>query len=277
MFVYGLPIISREWIRVNLVKNTNDNRKAIYFLVSIVLFICEINVFVISRSMFNISTAIKTSLSMLLPILIKNIVFTYVAKYTNMLPGVIYSFSMKLFIWIIPIYPNIPWIISTIFDCAILICLYLYFQYTVQAQLRLLTKNTLKDVNPKKIVIFISIAVMTLWFFTGTLYYAPYSIYSQSMYPNIQKGDIVIIEKCSIDEIKEKDIIEYQDGNKIIVHRVERIEYNKKGEKIYITKGDNNNGIDDINVTKNMIIGKVIYKVPYLGWPSILINTRKGG
>jgi len=273
LWIYGVPIISIEWIRVNLVRNVKGNKKTIiYLIISLILFIAEINVFILARSFYSISLFFKSFFSILLPLIIKNIVFTYIVEYSNILPTTIYSICIKMFLWIMPIYPNIPWLISTIFDSVLIISVYLYINYTVNKELRLISKTMIKELNPRKIVIYMAIALVLLWFCTGTLYFAPYSILSNSMYPEIKVGNLVIIEKCSKDQINENDIIQFRVQNKVIVHRIVQIDYNEKGERIYITKGDNNEAVDETKIKDYNIIGKVVGNIRYLGWPSVLID-----
>jgi hypothetical protein len=41
---------------------------------------------------------------------------------------------------------------------------------------------------------------------------------------------------------------------------------------VFKTKGDNNNAIDYFDVQGYNVLGKVIYKVKYIGYPTIWIN-----
>jgi len=56
-----------------------------------------------------------------------------------------------------------------------------------------------------------------------------------------------------------------------VVHRVVE-KRQKNGEFSIITKGDNNNTVDQEPVTEQQIIGKVIYKIRYIGYPAIWLN-----
>lgn len=68
-------------------------------------------------------------------------------------------------------------------------------------------------------------------------------VLSGSMEPVLSVDDIVIIKKT--DDIKEKDIVVFQSGNSLIIHRVISVE----GDVIQ-TQGDANSGPDDkINVS----------------------------
>ena len=274
LFVYGIPIIAREFIRVNLVRNTKFNSKFIYIIIALTICVSEFNVFTFLRKISSISMFIEDFISIIMPIIIKNIVFTFIAKYTNVLPGILYSLSNKLFLWIIPIYPNIPWIVKVIFDSTLLISLYLCIRYAIQKEMRIFTRDMIKEFNPKKIIIFMCVFLIIICFGLGIFRYSPYSILSNSMYPNLEKGDLIIIDKCKIQTLKIGDIIQYKQEGKKIVHRIVDI-LDENGETYIITKGDNNFHVDEIKVNKDIFVGKVIFKIKYLGLPSIWINELK--
>lgn len=80
-------------------------------------------------------------------------------------------------------------------------------------------------------------------------------IKSNSMYPKLEKGDIVLIKKYN-NYIK-GDIITYSfEDNYLVTHRI--IEKNNEG---FITKGDNNNSEDNELIKLENIKGKVILKI----------------
>jgi signal peptidase I len=94
--------------------------------------------------------------------------------------------------------------------------------------------------------------------------------------PNINIGDIVIInQKYDNSKLKINDVIAYEYENKIIIHRLVKIEKVTKTEYYYYTKGDANNAMDNYIVYENMIKGIVEEKIPYLGYPTIWINRIK--
>ena len=89
--------------------------------------------------------------------------------------------------------------------------------------------------------------------------YAVLEVVSGSMEPTIKIGDIIVIDtKSKTYEIG--DVITFYDTNgNFVTHRIVDI----KGGKM-ITKGDNNKSPDeDMNI--DHIVGKYIYKVPFLG------------
>lgn len=75
---------------------------------------------------------------------------------------------------------------------------------------------------------------------------------SNSMYPTLKKGDVILIKKYN--NYKQGDIVTYaEDSNYLITHRT--IEKNNNSFK---TKGDNNNSEDDKTIQLENIKGKVI-------------------
>jgi len=101
---------------------------------------------------------------------------------------------------------------------------------------------------------------------------------SFSMKNGFKKGDIVVVWGRFIPKIG--DVIIFQanpesTAPRPIVHRIVKIE-NIDGKTIYQTKGDHNseqlsknNNIyktDETTITPERIIGKVVFKIPYLGW-----------
>ncbi|HLC58833.1 MAG TPA: hypothetical protein VJI68_03140 [Candidatus Nanoarchaeia archaeon] len=83
------------------------------------------------------------------------------------------------------------------------------------------------------------------------------------------KGDLMILFKPK--EIKQGDVIVFwgSDGEPII-HRT--VLSQEIGGYIQ-TKGDNNkfSRADEINISESRLIGKAVLRVPYLGWPKILL------
>lgn len=89
-----------------------------------------------------------------------------------------------------------------------------------------------------------------------------YVITTDSMKPNINVGDIVIIKQIENDDLYENDVITYRlsTEEERVTHRII-----DKTEDIYITKGDNNKLEDKSIVRYENIEGKVIFKVPFIG------------
>ena len=100
--------------------------------------------------------------------------------------------------------------------------------------------------------------------------YGAYVIISGSMEPIIKVHDAVITKRCTEEDIKIGDVVTYRSLESayygiLITHRVVNIE-EKDGEKVFITKGDHNETIDRTPVKFNQIQGKVVMRVPKIGY-----------
>jgi signal peptidase I len=110
-----------------------------------------------------------------------------------------------------------------------------------------------------------------------------YVVFSDSMIPNLNTGDIVFVEnedhkiRSSFDKLKIGDIIVFKPGSsaildqesaKTIVHRVIEVEIDPNGTRVIRTKGDANPySIQSLDypIIKEDYIGKVIHVIRYLG------------
>ena len=100
--------------------------------------------------------------------------------------------------------------------------------------------------------------------------YGAYVIVSGSMEPLIKVRDAVVVKRTTEENIKEGDVITYRALDEayygiLITHRVVNIE-TIDGERVYITKGDHNDTIDRSPVKFDQIQGKVVMRIPKIGY-----------
>ena len=96
--------------------------------------------------------------------------------------------------------------------------------------------------------------------------YKVYDILTGSMNPTIKPGNLVVVKEVLPNEVKKNDIITFRSDitNNITTHRAIDI-VNSGGKIEFITKGDANNTQDPIPLDGKLLVGKVIFQVPYLG------------
>ena len=105
-----------------------------------------------------------------------------------------------------------------------------------------------------------------------------YTILTQSMYPTIKAGDVVITYKEEDNIYNKGDIITYVSNNNggiTITHRVYEA-YNVDGEYSYKTKGDNNNAPDSEVIKSGSVLGKVVFKIPKAGYIQQFLSSKFG-
>jgi len=86
------------------------------------------------------------------------------------------------------------------------------------------------------------------------------------------RGAMVITTEVSPDAIKEGDIIEFRQGEMMVIHRVIEIE-ESGGAKQFITKGDANDNPDMDPVSPEQVKGRVMLNVPRLGWITLFFRS----
>ncbi len=109
-----------------------------------------------------------------------------------------------------------------------------------------------------------------------------YVVLSGSMLPSIQIKDIVVTKKIAAEELEIGDIITFiapdsRYGGISITHRIIDKYYDESlGTYSYRTQGDNNNVADASLVPNNNVLGKVILKIPKLGYIQDLLSSKGG-
>lgn len=111
--------------------------------------------------------------------------------------------------------------------------------------------------------------------------FSAYVIISPSMVPNINVYDAVITARVSQNKIGMYDIItflskEIDTHGVPITHRVVGILKTENGEKAYRTKGDNNNKEDKAIIRQSEVIGKVLFRIPMLGYVRTFVTSKIG-
>lgn len=275
LWIFGTVIISKELVRYKLVNNVyKKDEKLINILVILTFTIVELGFSVFYTETISLYYIFKLVFVTILPVLIRNILCTYMAKKGAVLPAILYVLFIKVFLWTSPILPKTSWIMSAFIDITIPAVLFLYIRYTInKTEIYNKENKEIIYVEPKKLAITFVLIILAIWFAVGIFPIKPLAVATGSMKPNIDIGDIVIIKKCDPYEIEIDDVIEYKLDNISIIHRVVAIETTGE-EKQYITKGDNNDDQDMLQVKEEQIVGKVIAKVKYLGYPAIWFNKN---
>lgn len=98
-------------------------------------------------------------------------------------------------------------------------------------------------------------------------------ISSGSMTPSLGIGDIIVIEPRSIQSISVGDIVAFSNGVNIIVHRV--VNEASDGDCL-VTRGDANDVNDPLWACSNTILGRVVFRVPYIGYPFLIAVSAIG-
>ena len=266
-------IILKEILRYMMIKKAFDYRVLHIFACIFFIAFDLVGKFDISTFKTKYDTFVFVA-TIFLPIISKNILCSYVSYHVGYKPVIMYLLIVELYGYLMPIIPNpSQFVYSVIWLVVPLLLLYRIYNYLKKE------KHDIKlerDYQRKKFVSLIlptAVVIFLVYIVSGYFHYQAIVIASGSMEDGISKGDIVIVEKIddNTDLLEKGDVIAYRYNKIIIVHRL----VNKivsGGETYFYTKGDANNNIDNYKITKDMIIGVVNHKIPYIGYPTIWIK-----
>lgn len=110
--------------------------------------------------------------------------------------------------------------------------------------------------------------------------YGAYIIVSGSMEPIIKVNDAIVIKRTDATNIKVGDVITYKSVEPsyygiMITHRVIDI-INENGVTKYVTKGDHNETRDINPISVDQVYGKVIMRIPKIGYIQYFLATAYG-
>lgn len=159
---------------------------------------------------------------------------------------------------------------------------------TIKHLLHFIAKSFLVSV----LILFIILIVCVVLYFCDSLYnikrgnnktplFGAYVIVSQSMVPTIKVNDAIIIKRAESDALEIGDIITFSSRASsyfglTITHRIIEKQQSQSGDYVYRTKGDNNNSADSSLVQNSDIYGKVILKIPKIGYIQKFVSTPSG-
>ena len=273
LWIFATVIIAKEYIRYRLISNVYEKDKikiAVY--ISIVFVILEMGLRRIVTSQITPLFIMETAAQIILPLIMKNLLYSYTAINSNYIPSIVYELGTNLYLWLSPILPNAPWIMTAIIDSVIPLILFLYIRYEKNKKDIFRTKEKLMNSDPRSIIPLTICIVLAIWFAIGIFPIKPIAIATGSMEPELYVGDVAVIKKCNANDVEEGDIIEYQMEGYTVIHRI-KSKTQKNGKFTFVTKGDNNNTEDSEPVSEEQLIGKVIFKVRFLGLPAIWLHN----
>ena len=272
LFLFSFPLLFREEIRKRFIL-LYKNKMALVF-VTIVFIICE----VLGSTFFFFQTNeefFSQVVSVLLPIVIENILLSFLA-YVG-IQSTIFAYFVPMLIsrYFIPIVVDLDWFYRLLLQLGVTLVIYFFLtnEYLWQVR-RIYSKRTDKR-NSFLYTIFCFCVLSFGLFVAGVFVYQPVAVLTYSMVPTFTRGDAVIVKKLDSSEkmeLKKGDIIQYQYNNQIVVlHRIID-SYQLDGEKVFVLKGDNNDSADSNVVHMDQILGKVTFFIPKIGYPSVWLS-----
>ena len=268
---YILPIaaiiISSEIIRKILVAQNTKPTKVITFIIMVLV---DLIVYANVYDMNNFDTFVSVIGFTLFASIACNLLYNYTSSRYGALPIIIYRLFTVLYVYIIPIIPNVYMFFRCVLRTVYPYLIYQVLEYTYASRkISVAYKDKRKVVIGKIILIGITVAIAML--ISCEFKYGILMIGSGSMTGTINMGDAIVFEKYEGEPVEEGDIILFNDRGMQIIHRV--IEKNTiNGVDRFITKGDANQEKDSGYITKSDIAATYKFRIPYLGWPSLWLR-----
>lgn len=271
-------IIAQEVVRYSVVSRYKKDKTVIVSMtVAIILF--EVFYGIGAYNLKSAEDIVKMLTILVGGAVTKNILCSYLAYRADYKPAILYRSIFELIIYVVPIYPNlgdyIEAMVAMLFPVLLVASIIALFE---KKQYRKPKKNLIEMLILWIPAVAIILFVVCLQ--TGVFKYRTMSIGSQSMYPNINKGDVVVIEQLETDEelrsIIEGEVLVFKHNGIVIVHRVTKIK-ERDGRLIFNTKGDNNNTADVYDIDQSQVVGVARFKIPFIGYPSVWLSETING
>jgi signal peptidase len=278
ILVVGSALIGTELVRNYLVNSMTKEENYVVFI-SIALLMT-----LVSTSLTSILTLkgyeelVKFIAQDVAPEFSQNLFATYLVFLGGPLPAIIYLSVIKGVHWLSPVLPNLRWITAALVGvmCPV-------FSLTAMQSIYLKESKQFKakDRNDEGVFSWIVTSLLSIgiiWFSVGVFPVYPSVIATGSMEPMIMPGDVILVKKIAdmedINLLKVGDVMQFKRGSILVTHRILEIKESEKEGKSYRTKGDNNSGADADLVKSEDIKGTIVYVVPKIGWPTLLIKSK---
>jgi len=264
-----IPIaVMSEILRFQIMKNTDNKHKPLMFALIVIVLS-----FTMSENAFNYPAAV------LPPVIALNLFLTYICGSGALIGTASLRSAYALTLVFTPPLPGATRIVLAASLCAAVIAMFLFCGIRAKRQKnghKYRSSNTRRAIYAAAAVLAVAVFVV---FGVGLLPLAPVAVASDSMKgtgaDNFIRGDMLIVKKLSVDKavktLEVGNIIIFHSVDKDIIHRIIEIKTDFRGKTQYVTKGDGNDEADEEPVYPDRIVGVATFKVPYLGFLSVLL------
>lgn len=274
-----LIILLEEYSRFTICDRSGGN-KLILFTTMILFTLVD---FALRNTFVGLSALepiIKLFTTTFMQCLFMNLGLTVISYKHGLKTALIFSFIYNLYGYIIPIIPGFSKYVETIVDMLIPIIIVVLLHIGIPEIFNKKKKNK-EDIRKKHIVTRITSVVLFILIIiivslnSNIFRFWVCVIGSGSMEPTINIGDVIVVDKSYAKrylELDKGDVIVFKIADKNYTHRIIKV-IDNNGEKSFITQGDRKGqAVDDWIVTKNEVVGKTLFRVRYIGLPSIWLR-----
>ncbi len=260
-------IFSTEQIRSKLLQDESLKSK---ILVVIITAIIDSSIYLNAYGFSNLDSFLGLIGFVIIVSVFNNILYTYMTSKYGKTPVIIYKCITTLYIYFIPFAPDVYIYFRTFLRMLYPILIYGYLENNMNLEKdREANKSIRKEAFTYTVeiaIILILIALISCKFSYGILV-----IGSGSMSGSIEKGDVVFFHNKK-EPLEVGDVIVFQKDDIRVVHRIVDIK-NINDEFRYYTKGDANPTPDEKYVTDDLLAGKVLFRIRYIGKPTLWLRS----
>ena len=270
-------ILCTEVFRYIFISANKDDSVNYSYLITIVLIVFEVCITTKGNPFQgDLITLFRVVTTTITPVITKNMILSYLTHEVGYKPSIIYRLIMDLYVYLMPIAPNLGEYLESVQGIVVPLMVYIFSSRTIDKYYNDEEEKPEKHAFNVKDVPFIIVFAIIIALVSDFFPHQLIGIASQSMEPNLDRGDAVFVNKMIKDkDINKGDIIAYKSSNKIIVHRVVDKDCST-GVCYYQTKGDSNNVRDEKKLQLKNIKGKILFKIKYIAYPSIWLSEWLG-
>lgn len=272
LFVGGI-LIGGEFMRSYLLHNKNRYLRSMtssLIWITVIFVLLRLPLSAMRGTDFTSGLAIIEFLgTSILPLLSIQLLATYFAYVGGAKTSLGYIAPLMIFQWFIPIQPHLSWLITAFIATLAPAIGFVFIQSSLEPPRRIKKKKITDSLTSWTSIA--TVSVFLVFFSTGVFGVQPTVIYSGSMEPAIEVGDIVVIQEVSPLDLEQGDVIQFYHHNMTIIHRIHDITYEQDSIR-FITKGDANDQIDSELVYPGQVMGRAVVTIPKIGWISIALK-----
>ncbi|MCL2094919.1 signal peptidase I [Candidatus Saccharibacteria bacterium] len=273
-------IVSSEMMRANLIRKSGGNKLAIVGATILVTLLGAMMIVATADFSQNLDVA-RFVLILLVPWIFNSMLLSFLAYKAGWQPAVAYRMLVFLPILLMPVVTYFDDFMQGVVNLVLPVIVYfVIYKLTLEREQPRGYERPNRILKAAYFGGFGVLIVLTLMLFSGLFKYYPLSVATGSMAPNINVGDFVIVRRIGPEEaglLGEGEVLVFDKGGRVVVHRIVGIELGAEGERLFTTKGDANNAPDTWRVREGEIIGVAGLKVPLVGYPTLWVHGQLTG
>lgn len=268
-FIPLVTMIALELFRYIIISSNRNSRwYVIIFTTLIILLDAIFNYQVVGNDLTSTFVFFST---IILPIIIKDMVLSYITYHVGYEPSMIYSICMSIYIYILPIFPNLGNYLTCILNITLPSLLFIYSSRIFNDYY---SNNEEKKFNLPRIIFLDMPLIIIFTIFVGLIsgYFSYYLVgVKRSAIKEVKRGDAAMIcQKCKQYGLKSGNIIAYKSNDDIIIDRIGKI----SDGNYYVTKSydKTTQKYKYRKIKKNNILGTYVFKIKKIAYPTIKFN-----